>query len=573
MPSATPRRSVRALAVIGGFALLAVLLTWPLAWRAARGGPVNTGDGQFSIWNVSWVARALVADPLHVYDANIFAPHRGTLAYSEANLPAGALAVPAWWLSRNPYLAYNAAVFLSTLLAALATFALARWLTGSTPAAAVSAVVFAFAPFVVVRYAHIQLLMTVGLPLTLLAMHRFVERPGAWRALAVSVAIALAGLCCGYYGFFAALAAGLGFLYYGIRRRAWRDWRYLALCVVAAAGAGLVILPFFVPYLGLVRQRDPFRTLADARQYSADWQSYLTSTTRLDRAVLGLAVPFDQARYPERVLFPGFVATALSAAALAAALRRWRRGEAPEAASRGGAAAPRVREREAVGYYAALAAVSGWLSFGPAAGLYTLAYRTVPAWPLLRAPARFGILVCLALAALAAIGLAGLLRRTRPAALVALIVGSVTVAELSAVPWDVRDALPVPGPDRFLAQLPPGAVAEFPFFFRPIDFHRHSLYMLYSTAHWHPLVNGYSDYIPDDFTEAVIPVSSFPAWEALKILRARGTRYAIFHLDLYDSRSREKLLERIERYRDYIRPLAREHDTWLFEIVKGPEGN
>ena len=31
---------------------------------------------------------------LHVYDANIFYPHRGTLAYSENNLGAGAMAVP-----------------------------------------------------------------------------------------------------------------------------------------------------------------------------------------------------------------------------------------------------------------------------------------------------------------------------------------------------------------------------------------------------------------------------------------------------------------------------------------------
>jgi hypothetical protein len=44
---------------------------------------VDNADGQFGIWNVAWVARTLVVDPLHVFDANIFYPHRGTLAYSE----------------------------------------------------------------------------------------------------------------------------------------------------------------------------------------------------------------------------------------------------------------------------------------------------------------------------------------------------------------------------------------------------------------------------------------------------------------------------------------------------------
>ncbi|HEX7486536.1 MAG TPA: hypothetical protein VF332_10310 [Vicinamibacterales bacterium] len=575
-PALARHRVVRPLAAVGGFALITVLLTSPLAWRAAEAGPVNTGDGQFSIWNVSWVARALVADPLHVYDANIFAPHRGTLAYSEANLPAGVLAVPAWWLSRNPYLAYNAAVFLSILLAGLATLALGRWLTSSTPAAVVSAIVFAFAPFVIVRYAHIQLLMTVGLPLTLLAMHRFVERPGAWRAVAVSLAIALAGLGCGYYGFFAALSAGLGFIYYGIRRRAWREARYPALCAVAAVGAGLAILPFFVPYLGLLQQHDPFRTLGDARQYSADWQAYLSSTTHLHRALLGLAVPFDHARYPERVLFPGVVAVVLAGVALAGSVARGFPGRPALSAVEGpaveGGPGLTTREREAVGFYAVLAVVAGWLSFGPDAGLYTLAYRTIPAWSLLRAPARFGILAGLAVAVLAAIGLAALLRRAKRPALVAAVIGVVAVAELSAVPWDLRDGVPVPQPYRLLARLPAGAVAEFPFFFRPVDFHRHALYMLYSTAHWHPLVNGYSDYVPDDFKQMVIPVSSFPASEALGILRAHGTRYVVFHMELYDSRSREKLLGQIERYREYIRPLAQEGQVWLYEIVKGTAG-
>jgi hypothetical protein len=44
-----------------------------------------------AIWNVAWVARTLVTDPLHVFDANIFYPHRQTLSYSESNLGAGIL--------------------------------------------------------------------------------------------------------------------------------------------------------------------------------------------------------------------------------------------------------------------------------------------------------------------------------------------------------------------------------------------------------------------------------------------------------------------------------------------------
>ncbi len=37
-------------------------------------------DGLWSIWSVTWVARTIVADPVNLYDANIFHPHRRALA-------------------------------------------------------------------------------------------------------------------------------------------------------------------------------------------------------------------------------------------------------------------------------------------------------------------------------------------------------------------------------------------------------------------------------------------------------------------------------------------------------------
>ena len=65
---------------------LAVVLTYPLAFRIDSIGRVNTDDGRWSIWVVSWVAHALVTNPFGVFDANIFYPHRSTLAFSEANI-------------------------------------------------------------------------------------------------------------------------------------------------------------------------------------------------------------------------------------------------------------------------------------------------------------------------------------------------------------------------------------------------------------------------------------------------------------------------------------------------------
>src|SRR5947208_14955628 len=124
------------LAVLAGAAMLTIALTYPLVFRPGSIGRIDSGDGQFSIWNVAWVARTLVVDPRHVFDANIFYPHRGTLAYSESNLGAGALAIPAYWTTKNAYAAHNVALLMAFLLTAIGTYYLVRYLTGDRGGAA-----------------------------------------------------------------------------------------------------------------------------------------------------------------------------------------------------------------------------------------------------------------------------------------------------------------------------------------------------------------------------------------------------------------------------------------------------
>src|SRR5665213_855549 len=84
---------------------LAIVMTWPVITGLGHLGRTRgaDADGEFSIWNVSWVARTLVADPANLFNANIFYPHKRTLAYSEANVLEGALGVPVYWLTRNPW--------------------------------------------------------------------------------------------------------------------------------------------------------------------------------------------------------------------------------------------------------------------------------------------------------------------------------------------------------------------------------------------------------------------------------------------------------------------------------------
>ena len=137
----TTGRIRRAALLASASLILAIIMTWPLASGLGSLGRTgarltsdghfgDNGDGLFSVWNVSWVARTLVADPVHLFDANIFHPHRNSLAYSEANLIAGLAGVPVWWTTRNPYATLNVVILLGFSTAYLCAWLLARRLTG-----------------------------------------------------------------------------------------------------------------------------------------------------------------------------------------------------------------------------------------------------------------------------------------------------------------------------------------------------------------------------------------------------------------------------------------------------------
>ncbi len=545
-------RAGEAVLVVAAALLITVVMTWPLAIRGASAGRIDSGDGQFSIWNVAWVARTLVVDPRGLYNANIFYPHRGTLAYSEANLGAGALAVPFYWASgRNPYVAHNAVVFIAFVLALTGTYSLVRHLTGHRGAAAVAAVGFAFCPYVFTHIPHIQLLMTAGLPYSLLALHRLVERQTAGRAAALGLALAAQALSCGYYGIFAGLLAGYGVLFYAASRGLWRAWRFWAGAAFAAGLSIAIVLPFFLPYLELQQGEGFARSLDDSRRWSANWRSYIASGAWAHRWLLAHLDSWVE------VLFPGVVTTVLGLLGMA-----------------GVAGAARVKpagvNRDDGWFYGSVAVIALWSSFGPAAGLYAWLYQAVPVFSWLRAPSRLGLLVALALAVLGGFAVKALLGRARRprAASAALVV--LAMADVCVVPLFMVEARPVAPAYESLRKRPYGPVAEFPFFYLRMDFPRHSEYMLASTAHWRPLINGYSDYIPPEFRAMVMPLSSFPNPESFAILKQLRAQYVVFHLNLYDRRAVVDLKERIEQYRDYLRPIRLEDPVWLFHIAAWP---
>jgi hypothetical protein len=545
------RRLARAALACSLALALAIVMTWPLAAGFGSLGKVRSddADGMYAIWNVAWVSRTLTADPAHLFDANIFYPHRWTLAFSELNLVAGIVGIPGWLMTRNPLVAHNSALLFAFASSVLGAWLLARRLSGSAAAALVAGVVYGFCPYFFAHSSHIQLLMGGGIPLSLLMLHRLVDAPSARRGAALGLVLAAQALACAYYGIFAGLMVGYATIFLGVSRGIWRQPRYWSAIGIGADVAVACVVPFFIPFLK-IQEGGFYRTLEESRRYSANLASYLASPAHAHQWLLDFGVRFGRWR---EVLFPGFIASALGVAGLAAG---WL-----------GARGAGARDRETILLYGSLGLLVVWASFGPDAGLYTVLFKAVPLFSFLRAPSRFGVVLPLVLGVLASLVLARL--AARPRVLVSCAVAALAAAEVSVLPFPWTRAAPLPRPYRMLAGLPPGPTAEFPFYGERVAFHLHTQYMLFSTAHWQPLLNGYSDHIPADFRQAAAILDSFPSTDTFATLRRYRVRYVGIHWNMYGPRQAE-IRERLVPFRQHLRELSADEVMTLYEIVSFP---
>ncbi len=544
--------------------LLAVVMTWPLASNIGSLGRTGVrpnadphfgtnGDGMFCLWNVAWVARTIVADPATLFQANIFHPHLNALAFSEANIVAGVVGAPVWWATKNPYATLNVVILLAFASAWFFMWKLVRYLTGDSIVAATAASFFAFCPYVFAHTAHIQLMITGGIPLAMLLMHQLADRPTAPRGAALGVALMVQALACAYYGIFAALMVGFAVLFFTVSRsllvnRAW--WGAIMLAAfVSIAG----VAPFLLPYYELRQEQGFARSLDDSIRYSANLSSYLASSAYAHRWLVQWIA--DWPRWTE-VMFPGLLPIVFGAAGLVLAVT-----------PRGSKAMP--REREIVLLYGSLGILALWSSFGPAAGLYTLLYDTLPVFSFLRAPTRIAIVVVLCLGVIAALGMRRLVvvmgSRGR---LAALAVSVAALAELATrMPWE--RAVVVPDGYSVVRNLRKAPMAEFPFYGGRSAWHLHTQYMLFSTTHWLPMMNGYSDHTPQQFRQDALVLDGFPSHDSFAVLQKARVRYIAIHWDMFGPRA-EEIRTRLQPFSEHLRPLATDERMSVFEIVSFP---
>jgi hypothetical protein len=509
-----------ALVVAGVFVLLTAVLTLPLSLEPATRAMALSADTRLFLWTLSWDVHALLHQPLHLFDANIFHPEPRTLAYSEHVVGSAIVGAPFLVASGNPVLALNAVILLSCVLSGAGTFFLARELGISRAGAFAAGVIFAFAPPRFTRLAQLHLATVQWIPFCLAFVHRYLRAYRRRDLIAAIFFFTLQSITSGHGGLFlllALLALGL----YLVARRSLPPLRTLARDVGVVGVLLLALnLPFALPYFRVQRDQGLRRTIGAVYDWVPNAASFLASPSYVDQALLSLVPPVARAVADAKAyMFPGWLTLLLVAACL---LARRDRDPAP-------------RDDAGLGFYAVLAALSLWASLGPPFGLYAALYHLLPGFDLIRVPSRLAILTELALAILAGAGAGQLLQALRPplrrwgGALLVLLLAAEFATPLNAPVYPIETG----EVDRWLAAQPkPFVAAELPVA-PPSDavasarFHSH--YMLHSMLHWQPIVNGYSGFVPPRHEMLFDQLTRFPDEGSVRALEALGVNYVVLH--------------------------------------------
>ena len=512
-------RISRGAAVVLLYSVLTVCFTWPLA-QGLSTQVVAHFDPPFSAWRLARVVYNVSHDR-SLFDGEIFWPARQTLAYSDAMLVQATLAWPLLAAGLTPLTVLNLLTLLGVAGSAIAAYVLTRRLTGRTGGAVVAGLVFAFAPYRRDHLQHLELQWAFWTPLALWAWHCALDNGRARDGLLCAAFVLLQLLSCIYYGAFLAVAMSiLCPLTLAWRRRLGR--RALVSLCAGFVGVAIAAAAYGRPY-ALARELVGERDLVETTRYSAEPSSYLAATP--DNVLYGsLTEPLGD---NEKRLFPGFTPLVLSVVALAPPI-------APLAAIYGATM------------------VAAWdASLGTAGRVYPVLRDRLPPFRSLRAPARFGMLVLLALSVLTAIGLARI-ERTPWSRRVAIVAAALVILEYSTSPLTTQ-IMPRERPDVYtwVSRQPPHVTLELPAP-RPTALPLHDAFYMYAqTWHWHPLANGYSGFYTRDYIDLLNALAGLPDAQSSHALIRRGIQRLILHRALFPAGDYDTLVHALDRHPDY----------------------
>jgi hypothetical protein len=473
----------------------------------------DLGDPLFSMWRIAWVAHQIVKNPSRLFDANIFYPEPGTLTYSDAVLLPALTVAPLLWMGVPVAPVYQVLFISAFILSGLATYLFARGFGLAAGPAWIAGLLFAICPYRFEHYSHLELQMAQWMPLALLAGQRWLATGRSRYAIFLALTLGGQWYSSMYYGVFLTVSTGV---FVCVLALAWRaGWARWAIAIVAlAAGIGLAL-----PLARVYKSTEAVRGTRDAALvgwYSARGSDYFAPNGRSiyhHKFVRGEV---------ERSLFPHFLPLTLGAI---------------------GALPPFTASRLAVLAF-------GVTAFDGSRGLngywYGAAYENLGPLKSMRVPARFAMLVNLALAFFAGVGAARLVSRTENHRVGWAAVGLLTTAALVESQPNLGLRPMWTGPPSLYASLGPdsGAVLfEYPPGADLLS--NNCTYEYLSTWHWTPMVNGCSGFTPRSYFDIAEKTREFPLGSSVTYLQQRGVTHVTLHCRLWHDDACALTMERL----------------------------
>jgi hypothetical protein len=525
------------LGITVGFVLLTAFMTWPQA-LVLKTHAIDHQDVFFNLWRMRWIAHALSTSPADLFNANIFHPEGGVLAYSDAMLVEGLLAAPLLWAGVPPVLVHNLLLLGAIVASGVGIFVLARHITGSPAGALIAGVIFSFAPYRFEHYMHMELQWTVWSPWAFWALQRTIESGSVRFGLLTGVFLALQMASSVYYGVFLLILVAAVGLVQCITLRGPAFGRAARALMLGGALAASISWAYSLPY-SAASARVGIRSSHEVKTFSARPRDYRFATP--DNVLYGSPDPGA----PERQLFPGILPPLLAVVGLVLI--------PPTAA--------------AIAYLIGLV-VAFELSLGAYGLLYPLLYEHVGVIRALRAPARASVFCLLFLGVLSAHATAALasvtpqrIANALAALLCVLVLLEYRVGPLPLVPYHNQ----APPLYKMLAGLPPGVVIEFPVPKPNWPPGRDPRFAYMSTFHWMPLLNGYSGFYPPSYLRRLVRLEKFPDEASVDSLRRENVKYVIVHEDGYPDGERVRIVGRLLRLG--LKRLADFDDGWSVGTV------
>jgi hypothetical protein len=294
------------------YAALTLLFTYPVWVHPATRVLWMGDDTNLFAWTLSWDTYAFTHHPFSLFDANIYPPERYTLAYSENLIGSAFVAAPVLWLTGNPVLAINVVSLLSCFLCGVGAYVLARRVGVGPLGAAVTGIVFAFAPPRLLRFGQLHLTTVQWLPFGLACLHAYLDE-GRRSDLRLAIGLfSLQVLTSGHGAVFLLVAMLL--------LAAWRGALGERLAVtrrirdVGVAGV-LLFLPtvlVIIPYQFVQKEMGLKRTLED---WATSGASFVSSPAHVHQFLLSLLPGLRINQEAQADLFPGFLPILLAAVA------------------------------------------------------------------------------------------------------------------------------------------------------------------------------------------------------------------------------------------------------------------